>query len=536
MLSSLGIYVDKNLIKYAKLKKVKDSYKLESFNVEVFEDLNETLIKVINETNSQKIPICINISNELYNYFDVFSVLEKKDITKSLDIEFEMLCSDKGYDHTSLDSRYILRDNKNNPDKYKSIYISTNKNDVQNQIKALSNYKLFSMTPVTTSITNLIENKEKENIAIINIETETKITTIIDGQIHRVDVLDAGMDEVVEKINRLEMSWKKAYDACKNITIYNNNETKSLDENENEYLDIVMPVLYKIANETKKIIGGYKEDIDKVYITGMGATINNVDIYFQEFLKHSKVEILKPFFVDPTSLNVQAKEYIEVNSAIALALDGVGCLNKDLNFAPFSKLNNLETIVNSKEDFDIKNWKQYIKGPYTIQEKVLLRAIAVFLIATIGYMGTSGVISKKIDRQIKNAEINIAETTNQIASMDNQLSQIQSHTSTYATLIGSVDALNQAAIVSGQDRVIAKNAIPNLLNKIMFIIPQQVQITSIKNTDDKHIVIEAVSEKYEQLGYFMATIKGDNILKNIQSTSGTKSDSLVQITIEGDLP
>ena len=95
MLSSLGIYVDKNLIKYAKLKKVKDSYKLESFNVEVFEDLNETLVKVINETNSQKIPICINISNELYNYFDVFSVLEKKDITKSLDIEFEMLCSDK---------------------------------------------------------------------------------------------------------------------------------------------------------------------------------------------------------------------------------------------------------------------------------------------------------------------------------------------------------------------------------------------------------------------------------------------------------
>ena len=200
------------------------------------------------------------------------------------------------------------------------------------------------------------------------------------------------------------------------------------------------------------------------------------------------------------------------------------------------KLFIIETIVNSKEDFDIKNWKQYIKGPYTIQEKVLLRAIAVFLIATIGYMGTSGIVSKKIERQIKNAEINIEETTKQIADIDNQLSQIQSHTSTYATLIGSVDALNQAATVTGEERVIAKNAIPNLLNKIMFIIPQQVQITSIKNTDDKHIVIEAVSEKYEQLGYFVARIKSDNILTDIQSTSGTKSDSLVQITIEGDLP
>ena len=283
MLSSLGIYVDKNLIKYAKLKKVKDSYKLESFNVEVFENLNEALIKIINETNSHKIPVCINISNELYNYFDVFSILEKKDITKSLDIEFEMLCSDKGYDHSSLESRYVLRENKENFDKYKSIYISANKNEIQDQIKALSNYKLFSMTPVSTSITNLISENEKSNIAIVNIETETKITTVIDGQIHRVDVLNSGMEDVIDKINKLEMSWKKAYDACKNITIYSNNETKSLDENENEYIDIVMPVLYKIANETKKIINGYKEPIDKVYITGMGATINNVDIYFQEF-------------------------------------------------------------------------------------------------------------------------------------------------------------------------------------------------------------------------------------------------------------
>ena len=536
MLSSLGIYVDKNLIKYAKLKKVKDSYKVESFNVEVFEDLKEALEKVINETNSHKIPVCINISNELYNYFDVFSILEKKDITKSLDIEFEILCSDKGYDHSSLESRYVLRENKENFDKYKSIYISANKNEVQEQIKALSNYKLFSMTPVSTSITNLISDKEVQSIAIINIENETKITTIIDGQIHRVDVLNSGMEDVVEKINKLEMSWKKAYDACKNITIYNNNDTKSLDENENEYIDIVMPVLYKIASETKKIISGYNENIDKVYITGMGATINNIDIYFQDFLKHSKVEVLKPFFIDSTSVNVQAKELIEVNSAIALALDGVGYLNKELNFAPFSKMNNLETIVNSKEDFDIKNWKQYLKGPYTIQEKVLLRAIAVFLIATVGFTGTSAIIGKKITNQIKNAEINIQETTNQIENMDNQLSQIQSHTSTYATLIGSVDALNQEANVAEKDRVVAKNAIPNFLNKVMFIIPQQVQITSIKNTRDKHIVIEAVSEKYEQLGYFVARIKNDKILTDIQSTSGTKSDSLVQITIEGDLP
>lgn len=536
MLSCLGIYIDKNLIKYAKVKKVKDSYKIEAFNVEVFEDLKEALKKVISETNSYKIPISINISNELYNYFDVFSVLEKKDITKSLEIEFEMLCDDKGYDKRSLDSRYVLMENKENFDKYKSIYISANKKELDEKIDILSNYKLFSMTPVSTSITNLIKEDESENIAIVNIENETKITTVIDGQISRVDVLNSGMEEVVTQINKLELSWKKAYDVCKNITIYNHDMQESLDENENEYIEFVMPVLYKIASETKKILNSFKDRIDKVYITGMGATINNIDLYFQDFLKNIKCEILKPFFIDSDSLKMPTKEYIEVNSAIALALDGLGFLNKDLNFAPFSKLDNLETIINAKEDFNVRNWKEFFKPPYTIQEKMILRGIAVFLITMIGFSALGGSIAKKINNQKEEIQTKIAETNAQIVSMDNQLSQIESHTNAYSALINSVDSLNQSNTNIKNSRVIAKDAIPNLLNKIMFIIPQKVQIISIKNTENKHIVIETASEKYEQLGYFVAALDADQILKNIQSTIGTKTDSLIQITIEGDLP
>ena len=112
MAGCLGIYVDKNLIKYAKLRRERDTFKVESFNVEVFDDLKKALRKVVNETNSQKDSISINISDEIYNYFDVFSALEKRDITKSLDIEFEMLCEEKGYDKSAVDSRYILMDNK----------------------------------------------------------------------------------------------------------------------------------------------------------------------------------------------------------------------------------------------------------------------------------------------------------------------------------------------------------------------------------------------------------------------------------------
>ena len=162
MAGCLGIYVDKNLIKYAKLRRERDTFKVESFNVEVFDDLKKALRKVVNETNSQKDSISINISDEIYNYFDVFSALEKRDITKSLDIEFEMLCEEKGYDKSAVDSRYILMDNKEDSEKYKALYISASKKELEEKIKILSDYKLFSISPVSTSITNLIETNGKE--------------------------------------------------------------------------------------------------------------------------------------------------------------------------------------------------------------------------------------------------------------------------------------------------------------------------------------------------------------------------------------
>ena len=53
---------------------------------------------------------------------------------------------------------------------------------------------------------------------------------------------------------------------------------------------------------------------------------------------------------------------------------------------------------------------------------------------------------------------------------------------------------------------------------------------------ESHMVIEAVSEDYEQLGYFTASLTAEGALNNVQYNQSTKVDSLVQVTIEGDLP
>ena len=211
----------------------------------------------------------------------------------------------------------------------------------------------------------------------------------------------------------------------------------------------------------------------------------------------------------------------------------MGFVNKDLNFAPSSKFDNID--FEAIEQFDVKNWKEMLEGPLNINEKVLVRGIAVCVIAIICFSTLSRSVVNRIDNQIASTKEKIALTENSLNNMKNDLDQIQDQTEVYTKIVENVDSLNEANNSTANSRVISKDAIPNLLNQIMYIIPQQVQVISIENTENKHIVIEAQSEKYEQLGYFSAAIKNDQVLVNVQSTIATKNDSYVQVTIEGDL-
>ena len=230
-------------------------------------------------------------------------------------------------------------------------------------------------------------------------------------------------------------------------------------------------------------------------------------------------EILKPFFIDSNSLKIPTKEYIEVNSAIALALDGLGYINKDLNFAPNSKFDSIEieNILNSKENFDIKNIKRGLKNPLTIQEKTIVRGILAFIIAIIVFtiFGTSIYSNNK--EQLELAKEKISKIETETGKLDSDLMKIESYTNAYISLINSAENLNESTTNAQSSRVFTKNAIPNMLNKIMFIIPQQVQIVSIENTESNHIVIEAVSEKYEQLGFFLTAIEEDEVEKIVEN-------------------
>ena len=80
----------------------------------------------------------------------------------------------------------------------------------------------------------------------------------------------------------------------------------------------------------------------------------------------------------------------------------------------------------------------------------------------------------------------------------------------YKNLIADLKKMNEKI----SDVAARRNSIPNLLNQIMYNIPDKVQLTSIENTSKKSISITAQSLDYDQLGYFKAVLDKKKILKN----------------------
>ena len=425
-----------------------------------------------------------------------------------------------------------------------SLSLSANKSSILEQEQPFLNYKLSTIAPVSISISNIANLKSKENALIINMENETTITTVIDQRIYQVEKIQNGALEVLEGIRIKENSYSKAYEICKNSTIYTM-EGQELQEDKNEYLDDIMPTLYTIASKVREIIENDTIKIDRVYLTGTLSVVNNIDLYFQEVLQNEKVEILKPFFIKD-SVKINIKDYIEVNSAISLALQGLEYGLKNMNFKKQTFKDNIDDIFAklniSREDKTEKKQNKVLsnmfstnfRGKLSSSERWMLRVLGGALILTVMYSGFSIFLNKEIDKKnLEVAEVK-QDTAYKITEVEKDIKDVQSKTSEYQRLTENLRNISNQVSEDNKNR----NNIPNLLSQIMHSIPQGVQITSIENPSAKHIIIQAQSQKYEQLGYFKAILKTQGILSpsTVVSSDGERSGEVVKVRIEGDLP
>ena len=539
MSTCLGLYIEENLIKYAKVSKEREQIKVESFGMKFYDNLDQTIKQIVEETYSYKTPISINLSEEMYNYFQVFALLNKKDLPKAIQTEFESYCADKNYNPNVFETRYAITPNTQDKEKLKVIHVSENKIELNKKLQKFNGYKLQNITPVSMTIPSIAELEEKENCLIVNIEEDTTITTVIDKNIYDITKLDIGSREILDKINVKENSYQKAYEICKETTIYTS-EGKELTDAETNYLEDIMPTLYEIVGHLRKIINESLDKIDKIYITGTGALINNVDLYFEEYLENVRCEILKPSFVK-ISPDINIKDYVEVNSAISLALNGLGQGISGMNFKKNSFMDKLPEILTmevgtKKSMVGRKNPPKVLTldfdTPLDAVEKNMLRSVIGLLVLLAIYCGFSALIQNQIISKSEEADKSINNTNAQIALINKDIQSVQSRTNDYTNKINNLQQLNEK--IEENNRT--KKAIPNLLNRLMYIMPSEVQLTSIKSETSTHIVIQAQSTSYAQLGYLTASIKTNGILTNVISSSGQKDNNIVTIKIEGDLP
>jgi Tfp pilus assembly protein PilN len=551
MSSCLGLYIENNIIKYAKVSKDRDNIKVDSFGVKFYDNIDTTVKQIINETFSYKIPISVNISDEKYTYANVFSLLNKNDTEKAVSTEFDYFCNENGKNRNALEYRRVLVPNLEDRDKITSIYAYAERSSIIGRLQVLDGYRIGNLIPVPMSISNLNRGNEKNNTVIINIEKNTSLTFLVKGEIHKVEIIDNGMKDILENIMQKENSYAKAYEICKNTTIYTS-QAKNLQIEDNEHMEDIMPVLYGIVEKAKEIILASGINVEKIYITGLAAVINNIDLYFQENFLDKKCEVLVPFFIEKSNIKLNIKDYIEVNSAISLGLQGVGIGNKEINFknkGPFEQLSELLAIDITKKSKDSSNNKENKKngnvlGKFKISfkggfntpldniERNMIRTGVGILLLLVMYTVFSNVIINQIrnkDNQIleyiKNGESKIATITKNTILVNERKEQYDSF----------VERINEQNDILTQNYA-KKNVLPNFLTQIMFNIPKEVQLTSISNPTDKDVTIIAQSKEYEQLGYFIAKIKNEGILNDVTATTGEKHNEFIEITINGKLP
>ena len=320
MASALGIFIDRNIIKYAKLNGTKDKLKVESYGMKYGENHKELLKQIIEETNSSKNNVVINAAEIHYEETSIFSMLKKKDYDKAVEVAYEEIIDKQKLRPELLEYGYILSKNPADSEKLHVLLGIQEKGAMETRANLFGqNVMLYSQMPIGISISNIYESPLPA--LIVNIEEDTYITEIYDTEPIKVTRIATGTKNIIDTINNEENSISKSYEVLRNMVL----PTDDMDQisfEGNEYAPIIVSEIMKIVSEIKAVIKKRPGIYKKIYITGTGATISNVETFIEKLIDDVECDILRPAGIE-VQKKVAIKEYVDVNSAISLACEAL---------------------------------------------------------------------------------------------------------------------------------------------------------------------------------------------------------------------
>ena len=320
MASALGIFIDRNIIKYAKLNGTKDKLKVESYGMKYGENHKELLKQIIEETNSSKNNVVINAAEIHYEETSIFSMLKKKDYDKAVEVAYEEIIDKQKLRPELLEYGYILSKNPADSEKLHVLLGIQEKGAMETRANLFGqNVMLYSQMPIGISISNIYESSLPA--LIVNIEEDTYITEIYDTEPIKVTRIATGTKNIIDTINNEENSISKSYEVLRNMVL----PTDDMDQisfEGNEYAPIIVSEVMKIVSEIKSVMKKRSGTYKKIYISGTGATISNLETFIEKLIDDVECDILRPAGIEGQK-KVAIKEYVDVNSAIALACEAL---------------------------------------------------------------------------------------------------------------------------------------------------------------------------------------------------------------------
>ena len=320
MASALGIFIDRNIIKYAKLNGTKDKLKVESYGMKYGENHKELLKQIIEETNSSKNNVVINAAEIHYEETSIFSMLKKKDYDKAVEVAYEEIIDKQKLRPELLEYGYILSKNPADSEKLHVLLGIQEKGAMETRANLFGqNVMLYSQMPIGISISNIYESPLPA--LIVNIEEDTYITEIYDTEPIKVTRIATGTRNIINTINNEENSISKSYEVLRNMVL----PTDDMDQisfEGNEYAPVIVSEVMKIVSEIKSVMKKRPGIYKKIYISGTGATISNLETFIEKLIDDVECDILRPAGIEGQK-KVAIKEYVDVNSAIALACEAL---------------------------------------------------------------------------------------------------------------------------------------------------------------------------------------------------------------------
>lgn len=541
MASCLGIYLDNNIIKYAKLSLDNSkSINVEKYGIKFASDNYEQIInQIIVETDSQNIPVVINPQDDLYYSSQVYEqVKDNSYVPDIMKLEFEAWCEKNAKSPDKYSYVYMISDYKNSENRRNSLLNITPKDSINSEINMV---KTVAQIIPAKPIVKRIVSDEEDSYILINIDSSLSLTVVINKKIVEFKSYNTGMKSVLDDFTRNLGSYEKAYSACKQMNVYTEGESS----NDPTLEQIVEPALQEILKLCQVEVNKYANNISKIFLTGIGTSFTNIDLLFSQFLD-AKCSIIKPFFIKDTTDVRYVSEIVEVTEAITLAYEYLNPKFMELRYMGSGvKLNNKinklfaapTRIIKPKKQKEEKVKEPKEKKEPEIEDETVNKigyGAVVAAVVLVAYVLFGIVYSFSVNRIVKNMETKKQNVVAETANINSDIEYVNKNMKEYKDINDEVEDIKNKIEKNEIGKFTTYN-VASLLQNIIRIIPKNVRLINIASNDNKKITITASSSEYEDLGYFFAQLKLEGVINNAKINKVNNGETTT-IEIGGDMP